>query len=153
MSTLVWLTRGLAESLPAPLPSPWPKTKSASCPLFSKGPWSSHPGRPYGTWQQYHILLKIYSSFFFLNMEKLFRHKDLNRPVWCPWIVLNHWVPPAFQPTPTPQICLPLLHVKQPSSNDISLTYISLTISLSIYIIYIYIYFLSILYTYRILML
>lgn len=29
-------------------------------------------------------------------MEKLFRHEDLHKPVWYPWIVLNHWAHPAF---------------------------------------------------------
>lgn len=50
VSTLVWLARGLSTSLPALLPPPWPKTKSASCSLF-KGPWSSFPSCTHCTWQ------------------------------------------------------------------------------------------------------
>lgn len=143
VSTLVWLARGLAKSLPTLLPLPM--AQDQKCFLLSlsskEGPWPSLPGRTHHIWKRTIYLSKFAAGFFFffLNMKKLFRHRDLNKPVWHPWIVLNHWVPPAFRPTLVPQICLPLLHVKQPSSKDVFLFYISLAISLSIYI-YIFVY-------------
>lgn len=103
VSTLVWLARGLAKSLPTLLPLPM--AQDQKCFLLSLSPPRRDPGPlfpvapitsgsvPY-TCQN----LQQVFFFFFLNMKKLFRHRDLNKPVWHPWIVLNHWVPPPFYP-------------------------------------------------------
>lgn len=65
VSTLVWLARGLAGSLPTLLPPNGPRPKVLpACSLLRKGPgpltWS-HPLHL----EAYHTLVKICSSFFF----------------------------------------------------------------------------------------
>lgn len=68
VSTLVWLARGLAESLPIllppPLNGPRPKVLPACSPL-TKGPGPLTRSHPLHL-EAYHTLVKICSSFFFL---------------------------------------------------------------------------------------